>query len=133
MTVLVRLRTTDEILGVVALSEIVLGSFRSAYMGYYGFLPHMGRGYMSEGVSLVIAAAFGKMKLHRLEANIQPGNKASIALVQRLGFTKEGYSRKYLMIGGRWRDHERWAILVEDWRSSGSSAGGSGAGARRPA
>ncbi|MBW8878969.1 MAG: GNAT family N-acetyltransferase [Acidobacteria bacterium] len=52
-----------------------------------------------------------------LEANIQPENRPSLALVARLGFTREGLSRRYLKIGGRWRDHERWAILAEDWRA----------------
>jgi ribosomal-protein-alanine N-acetyltransferase len=53
--------------------------------------------------------------LHRLEANIQPSNERSIALVRGLGFRKEGLSRRYLKIGGRWRDHERWALLVDEW------------------
>ena len=107
---------TDELVGVVNVSEIVRGVFRSAYLGYYGFLPHAGRGYMTEALTLVIARAFGPMKLHRLEANVQPRNRASIALVRRLGFMREGYSKRYLKIGGRWRDHERWALLAEDWK-----------------
>jgi ribosomal-protein-alanine N-acetyltransferase len=53
--------------------------------------------------------------LHRLEANIQPGNLSSIGLVRSLGFKKEGFSEKYLQINGEWMDHERWAILVENW------------------
>jgi ribosomal-protein-alanine N-acetyltransferase len=56
------------------------------------------------------------LRLHRVEANIQPRNRASIALVKSLGFRQEGYSPRYLKIGGRWRDHERWALLVDDWR-----------------
>ena len=59
--------------------------------------------------------AFDTLRLHRLEANIQPSNQASIALVRRAGFTREGFSRRYPKINGRWRDHERWAILREDW------------------
>lgn len=110
------LRPGGDLAGVVNVSEIVRGAFRSAYLGFYGFMPHAGRGYMTEAMSLVIARAFGPMKLHRLEANVQPKNTASIALVRQLGFTREGYSKRYLKIGGRWRDHERWAILADDWR-----------------
>jgi ribosomal-protein-alanine N-acetyltransferase len=71
---------------------------------------------MTEAIQLLLRYVFADLKLHRLEANIQPGNVASIALVKRAGFVREGYSRRYLKIHGRWRDHERWAILVEDWR-----------------
>jgi ribosomal-protein-alanine N-acetyltransferase len=59
--------------------------------------------------------AFGELGLHRLEANIQPGNARSIALVRVLGFEKEGFSRRYLKIDGDWRDHERWALLSDRW------------------
>lgn len=72
---------------------------------------------MTEGLRLVITYAFEKLHLHRLEANIQPKNIKSIALVKRCGFRKEGYSPRYLKIGGRWRDHERWTILSEDWKN----------------
>jgi [ribosomal protein S5]-alanine N-acetyltransferase len=103
-----------QICGVINLSEIVRGSFQSAYMGYYALSPHAGKGFMSAGIDLVIERAFGELGLHRLEANIQPKNKRSIALVKRLGFRLEGLSPRYLKIAGRWRDHERWAITVED-------------------
>jgi ribosomal-protein-alanine N-acetyltransferase len=66
---------------------------------------------MTEGLTLVTRHAFRELKLHRLEANIQPANIASIALVKRCGFSREGYSPDYLKIRGRWRDHERWALL----------------------
>lgn len=104
------LRESGELVGVVNVSEIVRGAFRSAYLGYYAFTPFAGRGLMREGLSLVIDEAFGPLGLHRLEANVQPDNRASIALVRRLGFRREGYSPRYLRINGRWRDHERWAI-----------------------
>lgn len=103
--------------GVVNLNEIVRGSFESAYLGYYAFEPHGGRGLVYAGLRLVIARAFGELGLHRLEANIQPENSKSIALVKRLGFTREGFSPRYLKLGGRWRDHERWALLREYWRA----------------
>jgi ribosomal-protein-alanine N-acetyltransferase len=101
--------------GVVNISEIVLGPFRSAYLGYYAFEPFAGRGLMRKGFELVLTTAFRTLKLHRLEANIQPANLASRRLVKRLGFTREGLSPRYLKIAGRWRDHERWALLSEEW------------------
>jgi [ribosomal protein S5]-alanine N-acetyltransferase len=103
------------LVGVVNLSEIAYGSFRSAYLGYYAFVPYAGRGLMKDGLAQVITHAFETMKLHRLEANIQPSNQPSKALVKKLGFRLEGFSPRYLKINGRWRDHERWAILCEDW------------------
>jgi hypothetical protein len=73
---------------------------------------------MHDGLQAVLAYAFRKLKLHRVEANIQPGNKRSIRLARRSGFRREGYSPRYLKVRGRWQDHERWALLVEDWRNS---------------
>ena len=101
--------------GVVNLNEIVHGCFESAYLGYYAFIPYAGQGLMKDGLSQVITHAFRGLKLHRLEANIQPANRPSKMLVKRLGFRREGLSPRYLKINGRWRDHERWAILSEDW------------------
>jgi ribosomal-protein-alanine N-acetyltransferase len=103
------------LVGVVNLSEIVRGSFQSAYLGYYAFEPFAGRGLMHQGLSKAITHAFRKMNLHRLEANIQPGNVRSKTLVKKLGFRREGFSPRYLKIKGRWRDHERWAMLSEEW------------------
>jgi [ribosomal protein S5]-alanine N-acetyltransferase len=105
----------DELVGVINLTEIVRGVFRNAYLGYYAFSPHQRRGYMALGLHAVVSRAFHDQGLHRLEANIQPPNRASIALVQSLGFRKEGFSPRYLKIRGRWRDHERWAITREEW------------------
>jgi len=107
----------NAIVGSINLSQIFRGGFKSAYLGYQVGAPFAGLGYMTEAIQLVLKYAFEKMKLHRLEANIQPNNAASISLVKRAGFRREGYSRRYLKIGGRWRDHERWAIIAEDWRA----------------
>ncbi len=105
-----------QLVGVANLSQIFYGSFQNAYLGYYGSVDYAGQGLMTEGVSLVLNHAFDTLKLHRIEANIQPGNTASIRLVKRLGFTNEGFSRQYLKINGEWRDHERWALTLENWR-----------------
>lgn len=98
--------------------EIVRGAFQGAYLGYYMFVPYAQKGYMHEGLSLVLTRAFRELALHRLEANIQPDNVASLRLVRGLGFRREGLSPRYLKIGGRWRDHERWALLAEEWRGT---------------
>jgi ribosomal-protein-alanine N-acetyltransferase len=94
----------------------VRGGFQNAYLGYYGFAPHSRQGYMTEGMALALDVAFGILKLHRVEVNIQPTNARSLALARRIGFTHEGFSRRYVKIAGRWRDHERFAMLAEDWR-----------------
>src|SRR5207237_4260491 len=90
---------------------------QSAYLGYAVGKSFARQGYMREGIELVLRHAFLNLRLHRVEANIQPGNKASISLAQSAGFRREGFSPRYLKIGGRWRDHERWAILADDWRN----------------
>jgi len=72
------------------------------------------RGMMTQAVRLMARYAFDEIALHRLEANIQPANLASIALVQRVGFRKEGFSPRYLQINGVWCDHERWALSESD-------------------
>lgn len=114
---------SDDIAGVVNVSEIVRGGFQSAYLGYYAFQPFAGRGLLRRGLHEVITHCFGELGLHRLEANIQPENARSIALVEGLGFRKEGLSPRYLKVCGRWRDHERWALLSDDWRRLGALPG----------
>ena len=113
--------TDSSIIGAISLSQIFRAGFQSAYLGYYVGAQYAGQGHMTEALQLLLRYAFKDLKLHRLEANIQPGNIASIALVKRAGFTLEGYSPRYLKICGRWRDHERWAILADDWKNLNSA------------
>jgi ribosomal-protein-alanine N-acetyltransferase len=119
---LVRRREDGAIVGYFDLSQIIRGPLQGAFLGYGGVTPHAGQGYMSEGMLLLLRRAFKELGLHRVEANIQPANEASIALVRRSGFVREGFSERYLKIGGRWRDHERWAINAEQWREHLRSA-----------
>lgn len=120
--VLVCRNEDGAIVGTYHLGQIIRGPFRNAYLGYYAFEPYAGQGYMREGLSLVLRHAFGPLGLHRIEANIQPENDASITLVKGAGFRLEGFSPRYLKVGGRWRDHERWAITVEDTRGGHPTA-----------
>ncbi len=112
---LVRHRDCGALVGFVNINSIVRGGFQSGYLGYGGFASHARRGLMCAGVSAVVSTAFADLGLHRLEANIQPDNARSLALVRRLGFRREGYSPHYLLVDGQWRDHERWAVRAEDW------------------
>ena len=107
------LRDGGEMAGVLILSQIVRGAFQSAYLGYYAHQHHAAQGYMREAMRQTVEHAFGPLALHRLEANIQPANQASVALARSAGFELEGFSPRYLLIGGQWRDHERYAITAD--------------------
>nr|WP_030367793.1 GNAT family protein [Streptomyces roseoverticillatus] len=113
VSLLVCVRETGRAAGFVNINNIVRGRFQCGALGYGAFVPAAGRGLMSEGLGLVLRHAFGPLGLHRLEANIQPGNAASLALVKRTGFRLEGFSPAFLFIDGAWRDHERWAITAD--------------------
>lgn len=108
-------RETEDLVGVINLNNVVRGNFQCAALGYYAFEPHAGKGLMREGLLLVLEQAFRKLKLHRLEVNIQSENRASLALAKKHGFVREGFSRRFVKVCGRWQDHERWALLAEDF------------------
>ncbi|SCF82433.1 ribosomal-protein-alanine N-acetyltransferase [Streptomyces sp. MnatMP-M27] len=116
---LICLRESDAIVGAVNINNIVRGAIQSGALGYTAYASTTGRGYMSEGLKLVMQFAFGELGLHRLEANIQPANARSLSLVKRLGFQQEGYSTNFQFVSGAWRDHERWAITVEMLQAEG--------------
>lgn len=104
---------SGRIAGLINLNVITRGALQSAYLGYGIGAAYARRGYMTAGLKLVTAYAFREMGLHRLEANIQPDNFASIALVRKCRFHREGFSPRYLKIADQWRDHERWALLAD--------------------
>ncbi len=107
------LHGSGEMVGVININNVIAGSFRSASLGYYAAGAHTGNGYMREGLLQVKDHLFRELGLHRIEANIQPANEASIRLVRSCGFEHEGLSRRFLYINGAWRDHERWAAIDE--------------------
>lgn len=109
------LSTSRALVGVININDIVRYALQCGQLGYYAFEPYAGQGLMREGLALVVSEAFGELGLHRLEASVQPRNERSLVLLRSLGFSREGLARRYLKIGGRWLDHERWAILREEW------------------
>jgi ribosomal-protein-alanine N-acetyltransferase len=104
----------DELAGVYNLSEIVRGAFQNAYLGYYAFAPLAGTGLMRAAMPLVVTHAFDELGLHRLQANVQPENARSRALLEATAWREEGYAPRYLFIDGAWRDHVLYAVTVED-------------------
>jgi [ribosomal protein S5]-alanine N-acetyltransferase len=103
---------SSEFSGVININEIIKGCFNSAFLGYYAFEPFSRKGFMSCAMGLVMDYSRKELGLHRLEANIQPDNQASIRFIEKMGFVKEGFSKKYLKIGKEYKDHERFAALL---------------------
>ena len=111
-----------EAVGLINLSEIVMGTFHSCFVGYYGYQRWARKGWMTAALHAAVQFAFNDLGLHRLEANIQPGNTASARLAKRVGFRKEGSSPRYLFIDGSWQDHEHWVVFNEGPGSTERSA-----------
>ncbi len=103
------------IIGTVALSNIMMGNFCSCFLGYRIDKDECSNGLATEAVSEVTKFAFNMLKLHRIEANIIPENKASIQVVTKLGFVYEGASEKYLLINGKWQKHLHYALINDNW------------------
>lgn len=116
-------RADDEICGYTNINNVIAGNLQQAFVGWAAFDRFQGDGHLTEGVELVLQVAFTTLRLHRVEANIQPTNTRSRALAVRTGFRLEGYSPRYLRVGGTWQDHERWALLADDWRARRRPAG----------
>jgi [ribosomal protein S5]-alanine N-acetyltransferase len=107
-------RGDSEFLGALTLSNIRRGAAQMASLGYWIGEPFAKRGHMFEAVRAVLPFAFGHLHLHRVEAACLPTNIASIALLQKCGFQREGIARSYLKINGKWQDHLLFALLAGD-------------------
>lgn len=102
----IRLGEAPElVVGTVSLTSIVMGAFRSCFLGYKLDKDHLNRGLMTEAVGLVTDYAFSRLRLHRIEANVMPWNRASLRVAEKNGYEPEGLAREYLYINGRWEDH----------------------------
>jgi ribosomal-protein-alanine N-acetyltransferase len=102
-------------IGQIHLSQIARGAFCNAMLGYSVDAAHEGRGLMREALEAVLDDAFGRLGLHRVQANVRPENTRSLGLLQRLGFEREGLAREYLFIDGAWRDHVLTARRAPGW------------------
>lgn len=100
-------------IGSLALSQIVRGPFQSCFVGYKTDYRYINNGYMTEALRALMAYAFVELGLHRVEASVMPSNTPSLRVLEKLGFQKEGYSKAYLRINGKWEDHIRLALLNE--------------------
>jgi ribosomal-protein-alanine N-acetyltransferase len=104
----------DVLLGGLTLGHVRRGVSQAATLGYWMGEPYAGKGYMSRAVRAVLDYAFNRQRLHRVEAACLPTNEPSIRLLERNGFTREGFARAYLNINGQWRDHLLVARLDSD-------------------
>jgi ribosomal-protein-alanine N-acetyltransferase len=104
------------IVGRVALTSVTRGPFQSAQLGYWMDVAHVGRGFMSEAVELVLEFAFEWLALHRVQAAVMPHNAASRRILTRRGFREEGLAERYLLIGERWEDHLLFGLTLEEWQ-----------------
>jgi len=108
------LTSTDDLIGIVSLTEVMRDPLQSCWLGYSLDKDYNGRGYTTEAVRLVVDYAIRVLKLHRIEAGVMPHNKGSIRVLEKSGFEKEGLSKKNVLINGKWEDHLHLAIVNPD-------------------
>ncbi len=106
---------SDELVGRVALSNVVRGAWQNATLGYFVAEQQNGKGIATEAVRLALEFGFSDVRLHRVQAGIMPRNRASGRVLEKNGFRYEGESRRYLNINGVWEDHSIYALTVEEW------------------
>ena len=104
----------NALLGGLSLTHVRRGVAQACTLGYWMGAPHASRGYMTNAVCAILPFVFESLKLHRIEAACLSHNTASIKLLEKTGFTREGHARNYLCINGRWQDHLLFARVLED-------------------
>jgi ribosomal-protein-alanine N-acetyltransferase len=110
-------RRDDErhVVGRISLGGILRGAFQNAYLGYWIDAAHQGQGLMTEAVRAATNFAFGAAALHRVQAAVMPSNKASLRVLEKAGYRREGAAARYLCIAGAWEDHLLFAVTAEEW------------------
>lgn len=104
-----------RVIGRIALGAVRRGPFQNAYLGYWIDFERQGHGLMTEAVAAATSFAFGPAGLHRVQAAVMPDNAASLRVLEKAGYRKEGTARNYLNIAGQWADHVLYAVTIEDW------------------
>ncbi len=105
------LNETNELIGTIAISDILRGGIQSCYVGYSLDEAHNGKGYATEALGLIVKFGFEELKLHRIEAGVMPRNVASQRVLEKCGFVREGLARKNVNINGKWEDHYTYGII----------------------
>ena len=100
--------------GQLTLGNVVRGSLRSAWVGYWVESGAAGGGVATGAVALAVDHAFGSVGLHRIEATVRPENAASLRVLAKLGFRDEGLLQRYLEVDGAWRDHRLLAVTRDE-------------------
>ena len=106
--------------GLIGFCRLALTGVKAAKLGYAVAADHWGRGYASDAVSIMLGFAFGSLSLHRVTAAIGPDNAASQAVVEKLGFVREGVLRDHVFTNGAWRDSVLYSLLHDEWATSGA-------------
>jgi len=106
--------TSDALLGGLTLGGIRRGVAQAGTLGYWMGAAHAGKGHMTRAVAAAVRYGFSTLRLHRIEAACLPENIASMTLLERNGFQREGLARAYLRINGAWRDHVLYALLESE-------------------
>lgn len=109
-------KDNNKLIGNICLSNIIMGNFKSCFMGYKLDKDEINKGYMTEAIKEVVQIMFDDFGLHRIEVNVVPRNERSLRVMKKLNFEQEGYSKRYLEINGRWEDHVHFATY-EDVRT----------------
>lgn len=109
-------RSDNTLVGGITISRILRGVAQSCAMGYWVGEPYVQQGYMSEAVVAILPEIFIEQNFHRLEAACLPHNIASVRVLEKAGFQREGYAREYLKIAGKWQDHILFAMLESDYK-----------------